>query len=86
MTQSEKVSSSLKEVRKLDLNNKIDEMWRGSNGTHSGNKKLSIKLENTGSVKQKLVLKLESGAPNIHDKSYNIISDLLKDFFSNNVQ
>jgi hypothetical protein len=45
-------------------------------------KKLKIKLETSGKEKRKILLKLESGSPKVHSSNYNLISELLKEFFN----
>lgn len=84
MVESKKGSVTLEEKKKRELNNKIDKMWRKSSSNHHVSKRLIIKLECSGSTKQKLFLKLECNANKVQDRSYNNISELLKDFFSNN--
>ena len=73
---------------KKKVGNKIESLW-GENSSFNNkskyeSKKLLIKLETTGREKRKLLLKLESGNPTVHSSNYNIISELLKEFFNGN--
>ncbi|KKM24468.1 hypothetical protein LCGC14_1604820 [marine sediment metagenome] len=67
---------------------KIDSLWENSypNGRNSKRetKKLLIKLETTGTEKRKISLKLESSSSNIDSNNYNLLSELLKEFFKVN--
>ncbi len=84
----------LNKAKKGDFNNKekvgnkIESFWGGNSPVNNKlkyeSKKLLIKLETTGREKRKLLLKLESGSPTVHSSSYNIISELLKEFFNGN--
>ena len=64
---------------------KIDNLW--SNGSSNGKnskfetKKLSVKLESSGKERRKISLKLESSSANIHSSNFNLLSELLKEFF-----
>ncbi|MHA1932886.1 MAG: hypothetical protein ACW96X_10120 [Promethearchaeota archaeon] len=64
---------------------KIENLW--GNGNLNGkkskfeNKKLIVKLETSGTEKRKISLKLESSSSNIHSSNYNLLSDLLREFF-----
>jgi hypothetical protein len=74
-----------KEKRDL-MAEKIDSLWgkrKNSPEKQSKyeNKKLVIKLQSFGKEKRKILLKLESGSSNIHQNNYNLLSELLKDFF-----
>lgn len=64
---------------------KIENLWGNgnSNGKNSKfeTKKLSVKLETSGKEKRKILLKLESSSSNIHSSNYNLLSELLKEFF-----
>lgn len=68
------------------VGNKIDSLW--SDNTHNNkslkyeSKKLIIKLATSGKEKRKILLKLESGSPKVHSSNYNLISELLKEFFN----
>ncbi len=65
---------------------KIDSLW--TENTHINknvkyeSKKLIIKLETSGKEKRKILLKLESGSSRVHSSNYNLISELLKEFFN----
>jgi len=65
---------------------KIDSLW--TENTHINknlkyeSKKLIIKLETNGKEKRKILLKLESGSPKVHSSNFNLISELLKEFFN----
>ena len=71
---------------KEKVGNKIESLW--TENTHINKnlkyktKKLIIKLESSGKEKRKILLKLESGSPKIHSSNYNLISELLKEFFN----
>jgi len=71
---------------KAKVANKIDSLWgnNSSNGSKlkNGNKKLVIKLESLGKETRKISLKLESSSSNINSNNYNLLSDLLKEFFN----
>jgi hypothetical protein len=71
---------------KVKVANKIDSLWnaKSSNGAKikNGNKKLVIKLESLGKETRKISLKLESSNSNIKTNNYNLLSDLLKEFFN----
>jgi len=78
--------SKLKPNRnKEKLVDKIETLWGNgnSNGKNSKfeTKKLSVKLETSGKERRKILLKLESSSPNIHYSNYNLLSELLKEFF-----
>jgi len=85
--------SSLLSESKLKANrnkgkivDKIDNLW--SNGNSNGKnskyetKKLSVKLETSGKERRKISLKLESSSANIHSSNFNLLSELLKEFFT----
>ena len=67
---------------------KIDSLWENNypNGRNSKkeSKKLLIKLETTGTEKRKISLKLESSSSKIDSNHYNLLSELLKEFFKAN--
>ena len=74
-----------KEKRELKAE-KIDSLWGSRKNSPEKqakyeNKKLVIKLESFGKEKRKVLLKLESGSSSIHQNNYNLLSELLKDFF-----
>ena len=78
--------SKLKHNRnKEKMVDKIENLWGNgnSNGKNSKfeTKKLSVKLETSGKEKRKIYLKLESSSSNIHSSNYNLLSELLKEFF-----
>lgn len=65
--------------------NKIDTLWN-NNSSHTGKfknekKKLLIKLESSGKETRKISLKLESSNSNVNTSNYNLLSELLKEFF-----
>jgi hypothetical protein len=65
---------------------KIDSLWGNRSVSPEKQskyekKKLIIKLETNGTEKRKILLKLESANSNVHQKNYNLLSELLKDFF-----
>ncbi|MFX0025677.1 MAG: hypothetical protein ACFE8M_04620 [Candidatus Hermodarchaeota archaeon] len=71
-----KEEALIKEKKKEQFCDNLEKMWGNrSNGT----KKLTIKLS---SGNQTLLLKLENNKNGKMNESYNIISSLLKDFFS----
>lgn len=67
---------------------KIESLWNNNSSQErtqkSQSKKLTIKLETSGNERRKISLKLESSNSSIHSNNYNLISDLLKEFFSRN--
>ena len=71
---------------KEKVGNKIDSLW--SDNTHNNknlkyeSKKLIIKLATSGKEKRKISLKLEVESPKVHSGNYNLISELLKEFFN----
>ena len=76
----------LSKEKKEIMAEKIDSLWGNRNISQEKqlkyeNKKLVIKLETRGKEKRKLLLKLESGSSNVHENNYNLLSELLKDFF-----
>ena len=72
--------------RKDKVGNKIDSLWNENsafdNKLKKESKKLMIKLETNGKEKRKILLKLESGSSAVQSSNYNLISDLLKEFFN----
>ena len=66
--------------------NKIDSLWNANSSNRAkfknGNKKLVIKLESQGEETRKISLKLESSNSNVNTNNYNLLSDLLKEFFN----
>ncbi len=78
--------SKIKPTRsKEKMVDKIENLWGNgnSNGKNSKfeTKKLSVKFETSGKERRKISLKLESSSPNIHYSNYNLLSELLKEFF-----
>lgn len=76
----------VKREKKDIMAEKIDSLWGNRKAslekqTKYENKKLVIKLETFGKEKRKILLKLESGSSNVHQNNYNLLSELLKDFF-----
>ncbi|MFX0036816.1 MAG: hypothetical protein ACFE9I_14395 [Candidatus Hermodarchaeota archaeon] len=77
---------------KQEIADKIDSLWgerlSKDRNTKYESKKLTIKLESKGKEKRKILLKMESGTPKVHSSNYNLISQLLKEFFngSNNFE
>ena len=68
------------------LGKKIDKSWREpqvKEKIKEDTKKLVIKLETSGKEKRKILLKLESGGSSVHSGNFNLISELLKEFFKN---
>ncbi len=65
---------------------KIDGLWNNNSSHRSKfkneNKKLLIKLKTSGKETRKISLKLESSNSNINTSNYNLLSELLKEFFS----
>jgi len=51
---------------------KIDSLW--TENTHINK---NLKYES-----KKLIIKLESGSPKVHSSNFNLISELLKEFFN----
>ena len=77
---------SQNQIRKKRILDKIEDSWKKDEEKHRSkneNKKLTIKLETSGKEKQKILLKLESRSSQINASNYNLLSELLKDFFNN---
>ncbi len=72
--------------KKEKVGSKIDSLWDPNSiydkKSKYESKKLIIKLETNGKEKRKILLKLESGSPKVHSSNYNLISELLKEFFN----
>ena len=73
-------------ANKEKVANKIESLWT-EKSSHKKNsnketKKLVIKLETTGKEKSKILLKMESTSSKTHANNYNLISELLKEFFN----
>ena len=68
--------------------NKIESLWNNNSihdGNHKlGNKKLTIKLETSGKERKRISLKLESSNTDVNSNNYNLLSELLKEFFNVN--
>lgn len=65
---------------------KLDSLWN-TNSSQEGKlknqtKKLIIKLQSIGKETRKISLKLESSNSNLSHNNYNLLSELLKEFFS----
>lgn len=71
-----KEEALIKENKKEQFCDSLEKMWGNRS---NGAKKLTIKLS---SGHQTLLLKLENNKNGKINESYNIISSLLKDFFS----
>ena len=72
--------------KKETLGNKLDHSWRTAEPTAKkklDNKKLVIRLETNGTEKRKILLKLESDTSRVQNGNFNLISELLKEFFKN---
>ena len=71
---------------KAKMGHKIEDLW--GNGNSNGKKskfetkKLYVKLETSGIERRKISLKLESNSSNVHTSNYNLLSELLKEFFT----
>ena len=67
---------------------RLEDLW-GKNSKSAENskylsKKLTVKLETNGAEKRKILLKLECGKSKINSNNYQLLSDLLKEFFTSN--
>ncbi len=73
---------------KEKVGDKIESLWNENSlfdkNSKYESKKLVIKLETSGKEKRKILLKLESGSSKVHNSNYNLISELLKEFFDGN--
>lgn len=64
---------------------KIEDLW--GNGIENRKnskyetKKLFVKLETSGKERRKISLKLESNSSIVHSSNYNLLSELLREFF-----
>ena len=69
---------------------RLEDLWGKSSKTVDNSKflskKLKVKLETNGPEKRKILLKLECGKSKINSNNYNLLSDLLKEFFTSNAQ
>ena len=65
---------------------RLEGLWGKSSKTAENSKyhskKLTVKLETNGPEKRKILLKLECGKSKINSNNYDILSDLLKEFFN----
>jgi len=72
-------------TKKEKVANSIESLWNNNSSHRSKfkneNKKLLIKLESSGKETRKISLKLESSNSNINTSNYNLLSELLKEFF-----
>ncbi len=72
-------------LNKEKMVNKIENLW--DNGNSNGKKskfetkKLFVKFETSGKERRKISIKLECSGSNIHSSNYNLLSELLKEFF-----
>ena len=73
-------------ANKEKVANKIESLWTESSSNKKNSsqetKKLVIKLETRGKEKRKMLLKMESASSKTHANNYNLISELLKEFFN----
>jgi hypothetical protein len=71
---------------KQKIGSKIDSLWEENSLNQKKNrynsKKLKIKLETNGIERSKLSLKLETNSPKVRSNNYNLLSELLKEFFN----
>lgn len=71
---------------KEKVGNKIESLWNENSTTNRNSKyetkKLLVKLETSGIEKRKISLKLESGSPKASSSNFNLISELIKEFFN----
>jgi len=74
-----------KKERAID---RLEDLWGKSSKTVENSKylskKLTVKLETNGPEKRKILLKLECGKSKINSNNYQLLSDLLKEFFNSN--
>jgi len=67
---------------------RLEDLWGKSSTTAENSKylskKLTVKLETNGPEKRKILLKLECGKSKINSNNYQLLSDLLKEFFTSN--
>ncbi|MFX1410893.1 MAG: hypothetical protein ACFFA6_11095 [Promethearchaeota archaeon] len=83
-----KINQSKPSFNKKDiLSKKIDDLWEKSSDSRNlkyQKKRLFLKFETNGVEKRKILLKLESGNSNVQSSNYNLLSELLKEFFNSN--
>jgi len=75
---------NLIDTKKEILGKKLDNSWRETKVRRKSmeeSKKLVVKLETCGKEKRKILLKLESGGSDFRNGNYDLISELLKEFF-----
>ena len=69
---------------------RLEDLWgknsKTANGSNGLSKKLTVKLETNGPEKRKILLKLECSKSKINSNNYQLLSDLLKEFFTSNSQ
>jgi len=73
--------------KKEQVGEKLESLWGNPTVNKTakyGTKKLVIKLATSGREKRNISLKLESSNPNVYSNNYNLISDLIKEFFNVN--
>jgi len=81
------IDRASKKERAID---RLEDLWGKSSKTVENSKflskKLTVKLETNGPEKRKILLKLECGKSKINSNNYQLLSDLLKEFFTSNSQ
>jgi len=69
---------------------RLEDLWGKSSKTAENSKylskKLTIKLETNGPEKRKILLKMECGKSKINSNNYQILSNLLSEFFTSDSQ
>ena len=69
---------------------RLEDLWGKNSKTVENSKyltkKLTVKLETNGPEKRKILLKMECGKSKINSNNYHLLSNLLKEFFSSDVQ
>ena len=77
----------LNRTNKEQVANKIESLWDNSHSDKSNSKyekkKLIIKLITSGKEKKRISLKLENSNSYIDSNNYNLLSELLREFFNN---
>ena len=85
-TQSQTVNPIDRANKKERAIERLEDLWGKSSKTAENSKylskKLTVKLETNGPEKRKILLKLECGKSKINSNNYDILSDLLKEFFN----
>lgn len=73
-------------TNKEKVGQKLDDLWNSQTPLDgkikNEKKKLLIKLESSGSESRKISLKLESSNANVNSSNFNLLSELLREFFS----